>query len=169
MPQPWPSGAYIDRAYAFPAGGVSVDRVPPLPQKRPFPARLRLSPAICAKSDDAVQHRLRRAFWPGAICGRGELMRSSYLVCYDISDGKRLRKVFQTMRGWGDHIQYSVFECQLTASDLARLRAELAQIVHHDEDQVLFVLLGPSQGRGERVITALGRPYTRVDAPCFVV
>ncbi|HLH41919.1 MAG TPA: CRISPR-associated endonuclease Cas2 [Bryobacteraceae bacterium] len=96
-------------------------------------------------------------------------MRSSYLVCYDISDGKRLRKVFQTMRGWGDHIQYSVFECQLTASDLARLRAELAQIVHHDEDQVLFVLLGPSQGRGERVITALGRPYTRVDAPCFVV
>jgi CRISPR-associated protein Cas2 len=96
-------------------------------------------------------------------------MRSSYIVCYDISDDKRLRKVFQTMRGWGDHLQYSVFECQLTSMDLVRLRAELAKIIHHDEDQVLFVLLGPSEGRGERVITALGRPYTRVDAPCIVV
>ena len=42
-------------------------------------------------------------------------MRTSYLVCYDICDDKRLRKVFQTMRGYGDHLQYSVFECQLTA------------------------------------------------------
>ena len=38
-------------------------------------------------------------------------MRQSYLVCYDISDDKRLRKVFKTMRGYGDHLQYSVFEC----------------------------------------------------------
>jgi CRISPR-associated protein Cas2 len=96
-------------------------------------------------------------------------MRSSYLICYDISDDKRLRKVFQTMRGWGDHLQYSVFECQLTSMDLVRLRAELAKIIHHDEDQVLFVLLGPAEGRGDRVITSLGRPYTRVDGPCIVV
>ena len=33
-------------------------------------------------------------------------------------DDKRLRKVFQTMRAYGDHLQYSVFECQLTAMDL---------------------------------------------------
>ncbi len=45
-------------------------------------------------------------------------MRSSYLVTYDISDAKRLRLVFRTTRGYGDHLQYSVFECQLTASDL---------------------------------------------------
>jgi CRISPR-associated protein Cas2 len=96
-------------------------------------------------------------------------MRSSYLVCYDIADDKRLRRVFKTMRGWGDHIQFSVFECPLTAADLVKLRAELASIIHHDQDQVLFVLLGPTEGRGERVITALGKPYTRVDAPCIVV
>ena len=39
-------------------------------------------------------------------------MRTSYLICYDICDDKRLRKVFQTMRGFGDHLQFSVFECQ---------------------------------------------------------
>lgn len=96
-------------------------------------------------------------------------MRTIYLVCYDICDDKRLRKVFQLMRGYGDHLQYSVFECALTATDLARLRAALSAIIHHDEDQVLFVALGPAEGRGDRVITALGKPYTRVDAPCWVV
>ena len=96
-------------------------------------------------------------------------MRSSYLVCYDICDEKRLRRVFKAMRGYGDHLQFSIFECQLTAGDLVRCREELRQIIHHGEDQVLFVNLGPSEGRGERVITALGKPYTQVDAPCIVV
>ncbi|MGD0498364.1 MAG: CRISPR-associated endonuclease Cas2 [Bryobacteraceae bacterium] len=96
-------------------------------------------------------------------------MRTSYLVCYDISDEKRLRKVFQTMRGYGDHLQFSVFECQLTASDLARCRADLAKIINHKEDQVIFVNLGPAEGRGDRVITALGKPYTAIDAPCIIV
>ena len=96
-------------------------------------------------------------------------MRSTYLVCYDISDDKRLRKVFQTMRGFGDHLQYSIFECQLTSSDLARCRGELRGIINHDEDQVLFVDLGPAEGRGDRVITALGKPYTSFDAPCIIV
>jgi len=96
-------------------------------------------------------------------------MRQSYLVCYDISDEKRLRKVFKTMRGFGDHLQYSVFECQFTPSDLIRCRTELSRIIHHSNDQVLFVHLGPSEGRGDRVITALGMPYTAVDALCLIV
>jgi CRISPR-associated protein Cas2 len=96
-------------------------------------------------------------------------MRNSYIVSYDISEPKRLRQVFQTMRAWGDHLQYSVFECQLTRTDLVKLRAELAEIIHHQEDQVLFVDLGPAEGRGDRVITALGQPYVSVDAPCIVV
>ena len=48
-------------------------------------------------------------------------MRTSYLVSYDISDDKRLRQVFKIMRGYGDHLQYSVFECQLTPMDLVKL------------------------------------------------
>jgi CRISPR-associated protein Cas2 len=96
-------------------------------------------------------------------------MRSSYLVCYDICDDKRLRKTFQAVRGYGDHLQYSVFECQLTPSDLVKLRSELSAIIHHTEDQVLFVNLGPAEGRGDRVITALGKPYTALEGPCIVV
>ena len=96
-------------------------------------------------------------------------MRNSYIVSYDIADPKRLRQVFKSMRAWGDHLQLSVFECQLNSTDLVRLRAELADIIHHTEDQVLFVDLGPSEGRGDRVITALGKPYVNVDAPLIIV
>lgn len=96
-------------------------------------------------------------------------MRRSYLVCYDIADDRRLRRVFKIIRGYGDHLQFSVFECQLTAIDLARLRAFLSSEIHHTEDQVLFVDLGPSEGRGDRVITALGKPYSAVDSPVIIV
>ncbi len=96
-------------------------------------------------------------------------MRSSYLICYDIADARRLRQVFKLMRGFGDHLQFSVFECQLTAQDLVRCRTQLARVIHHGDDQVLFVELGPSEGRGDRVISALGKPYTSVDAPCIIV
>ena len=96
-------------------------------------------------------------------------MRSTYLVTYDICDDKRLRKVFKAMRDFGDHLQYSVFECQFTPTDLARCRHVLKDIIHHGQDQVLFIDLGPTEGRGERVITSLGQPYTNIDAPCLVV
>lgn len=96
-------------------------------------------------------------------------MRNSYIISYDISDPKRLRRVFKTLRNWGDHLQFSVFECQLSRMDLVTLRAQLSEIVHHHDDQVLFVDLGPSEGRGDRVITAMGKPYISVDAPCIVV
>jgi CRISPR/Cas system-associated endoribonuclease Cas2 len=69
----------------------------------------------------------------------------------------------------GDHLQYSVFECQLTPTDLARCRAALAAIIHHTEDQVLFVNLGPAEGRRDRVIAALGKPYTALYSPCIIV
>lgn len=96
-------------------------------------------------------------------------MRTSYIVCYDISDDKRLRSVFKKMRGFGDHIQLSVFECQFTPADLVRCKSELKEIIDQREDQVIFVDIGPAEGRGDRVITSLGRPYTRIDSPCIVV
>jgi CRISPR-associated protein Cas2 len=96
-------------------------------------------------------------------------MRNTFLVTYDIRDDKRLKKVFKAMRDFGDHLQYSVFECQFTPIDLARCRFALAEIIHHGEDQVLFIDLGPTEGRGERVISSLGQPYSPLSAPCVVV
>jgi CRISPR-associated protein Cas2 len=96
-------------------------------------------------------------------------VRTIYLVTYDICDDKRLRKVFKTMRNWGDHLQYSVFECQLNPDDLIRLKAMLHEIVNHSVDQVLIINLGPAAGRGERVIEAIGQPYVSLASPCLIV
>ncbi len=95
-------------------------------------------------------------------------MRTTYLVCYDIEDDKRLRRAFKTCRNFGEHLQYSVFECDLNPMEKVQLETALSQVINQDEDQVLFVSLGPAEGRGDRVITAIGLPYTKMDAPCYV-
>jgi CRISPR-associated protein Cas2 len=96
-------------------------------------------------------------------------MRTTYLVCYDIADDKRLRKVFKTCRNYGDHLQYSVFECDVNESELVKLERELKEIIDCVKDQVLFISLGPAESRGAREIRALGQPYVKVDEACYVV
>ena len=96
-------------------------------------------------------------------------MRTTYLVCYDISNDKRLRKVFKTCRNYGDHLQYSVFECDLSEAEMVKLECELGQIINRDEDQVLFVAIGLTESRRERVVRSLGVPYIKIDAPCYVI
>jgi len=96
-------------------------------------------------------------------------MRRNFIVTYDIRDDKRLRKVFKTCKGYGVHLQYSVFECDLTGVEKAKFEAKLLGIINQSEDQVLFVDLGPSALRGERVVTSLGQSYSKFDAPCYVV
>ncbi len=96
-------------------------------------------------------------------------MRHTYVVTYDISNPKRLRKVYKLMLGWGDHLQLSVFQCELNERELIELRAELAQIIRHVEDQVLFIDVGLVQGRGTNAITSLGRAYLDPERIAIVV
>ena len=87
------------------------------------------------------------------------MSRIRYLVSYDISHPKRLRKVARVLEGFGVRLQYSVFECPLDDIRLAKLHAELQPVINHDEDQILFVSLGPSAGDATLVIEAMGLPY----------
>ena len=96
-------------------------------------------------------------------------MQNSFLVTYDIADAKRLRQVFKTMKNWGNHIQYSVFECQLTKVGLLECQSELQDIINNAHDQILFVNLGPSDGRGDRVIQSLGKSYCGIDSSSTVI
>ena len=91
------------------------------------------------------------------------------IVAYDISKRRRRDQASVLLKDYGTRVQYSVFECQFTETDLAQCRHVLSEIINHAEDQVLFVDLGPTEGRGERVITALGIPYVQLDAPCHIV
>lgn len=95
-------------------------------------------------------------------------MRRSYIVTYDIRDPKRLAKVFRKCKGFGVHLQYSVFECDLSNFEKVRFESELNDIIHHHEDQILFIDLGPTLSRQETSITAMGQAYHRFMEPCYV-
>lgn len=86
-------------------------------------------------------------------------MRQRYIVTYDIADPSRLRKVFKLLKGYGEHLQLSVFRCDLTDMTLAKLRAELTEVIHAQNDQVLIIDVGPTDGRGAEVFESLGKAY----------
>lgn len=95
--------------------------------------------------------------------------RQSYVITYDIRDPKRLRRVYETMRGYGDHLQLSVFRCDLTRRELVELRATLTEIIDHLKDQVLFVDLGPADGRADTAFSTLGVSYAPEERQAIVV
>ena len=97
-------------------------------------------------------------------------MRKAYIVSYDIADPKRLRKVFKLLHGFGDHIQLSVFRCELSDADRVRLIARLTELVHHKADQVLVIDLGLADKKdGDRRIKSVGRPYVPKERAPLVI
>jgi CRISPR-associated protein Cas2 len=82
-----------------------------------------------------------------------------FIVSYDIADERRRRHVAELMEGFGRRLQYSVFECMLGEVGLARLKVLLDPLINHDEDQVLFIDIGPLDGRARDAVSALGKPY----------
>ncbi len=60
------------------------------------------------------------------------------LICFDICDGKRLRRVARALEGVGQRVQHSVFECHLDSAELDELQRTLAGIVKADEDHIRY-------------------------------
>ena len=81
-----------------------------------------------------------------------------YIVTYDISQPKRWRQVFRTMKGYGEWLQLSVFQCRLTPRRRIEMTARLEDLIHHSEDQILIMDLGPAD-RVEPRIENLGKGY----------
>lgn len=86
--------------------------------------------------------------------------RIRYLVCYDISHPRRLRRVAKALEGFGVRLQFSVFECPLDKMRFAELKTELNNLINHEEDQILFVSLGLKASYNNVTIEAIGQPYT---------
>ncbi len=91
-------------------------------------------------------------------------MTSRYVVTYDIADPKRLSRVFRIMKGAGQHVQLSVFCCDLSPRQRESLALALTDVIHATEDQVLMIELGPTDGPLAKRITTLGR-RTQIEDP----
>jgi CRISPR-associated protein Cas2 len=81
-----------------------------------------------------------------------------FLVAYDISDEKRWRQIWRIMKGHGEWIQYSVFQCRLSRRRHAELIAKLDETIHHTEDHVIIIDLGRSEQVTLQVIS-LGKEF----------
>ncbi len=84
------------------------------------------------------------------------MSRHRYVVCYDVRDPMRLRRAHDTMLGYGDPLQYSVFLCDLSPAELLLLEDALRRVLRLADDSVLIIDLGPASGAARRRIRALG-------------
>jgi CRISPR-associated protein Cas2 len=63
------------------------------------------------------------------------------LVSYDISEDKRRTKIHNILKSYGQWVQYSVFECQLSDTQYAKLRSRLYKLIKPDTDSIRFYFL----------------------------
>jgi CRISPR-associated protein Cas2 len=89
------------------------------------------------------------------------------VISYDIPDDRRRTKVMKALKDFGQHVQYSVFECDLKRDDYARLRQRLKKLVNPRQDNIRFYVLSQEDLKKRRV---WGVERTEVDVrPWYLV
>lgn len=91
----------------------------------------------------------------------------SFIVSYDITDLKRLRRVARLLEGYGYRLQESVFFCQLSELIKNRLMTTLDELINHNDDQCLLVDLGPHPEVIQSFET-IGKPIVPIPKVIFV-
>lgn len=90
------------------------------------------------------------------------------LITYDIKTdsaggSKRLRNVAKVCLDFGQRVQYSVFECDISPAQWTELRARLVNLIDPATDSLRFYMLGRNWRRRIEHIGA--KPATDFDAP----
>lgn len=73
------------------------------------------------------------------------------VVVYDIPNDKRRTKLSSFLEGYGQRVQFSVFECFLNLDEMRQLFEKLKKIVKPSEDNVRFYWI--SEDAVSRVLT----------------
>lgn len=78
-----------------------------------------------------------------------------YVITYDIPCDRRRKKIADLLEGYGERVQYSVFECVLSKEKYKELRQRLRKRFKKDEDSVRFY---PISGHTLTEIDVWGEP-----------
>ncbi|WP_335323057.1 CRISPR-associated endonuclease Cas2 [Spirochaeta thermophila] len=78
----------------------------------------------------------------------------SYDVGQDEGGQKRLRKMAKLCEGFGQRVQYSVFECLVDPAQWVNLKAHISSIINPEYDSVRFYFLGANW---KRRVESLGK------------
>lgn len=89
-------------------------------------------------------------------------MRSYYMLSYDIAEPARWRKVFRIARDFGDHVQYSVFFCELSEKDKTVMIERLKDVISQEHDRVIVIHLRHEKTIEDSIIT-LGQKCGIID------
>ncbi|MFW6296576.1 MAG: CRISPR-associated endonuclease Cas2 [Halothece sp.] len=74
------------------------------------------------------------------------------VISYDISDDQRRTKIHKILKSYGQWMQYSIFECDLTNAQYAKLRYRLSKLIQPETDSIRFYFLcACCQGKVERI------------------
>ena len=63
------------------------------------------------------------------------------VVSYDIPEDERRTKIHKILKSYGQWMQYSVFECNLTEMQYAKLRSRLNKLIKPEQDSIRFYFL----------------------------
>jgi CRISPR-associated protein Cas2 len=63
------------------------------------------------------------------------------VISYDIPEDKRRTKIHKILKSYGQWMQFSLFECELTDAQYAKLRSSLSKLIKPDEDSIRFYSL----------------------------
>ena len=96
-------------------------------------------------------------------------MRRCFLVCYDICDPKRLRRIHKLMKGFGESWQYSIFFCVLKEVDRVRMQMMIEEEINQHEDRVMLLELGSDEQSARRRVTVLGESLPELETGMVVI
>jgi CRISPR-associated protein Cas2 len=79
------------------------------------------------------------------------------IIAYDIPSDRRRTRAANVLMNYGERIQYSVFECNVSESRFDELREKLASLLNPRRDRLhIFPLCGACFSRAE----SIGPSYT---------
>ena len=88
------------------------------------------------------------------------------IVCYDIPNNKRREKLRKTLLMFGNPVQFSVFECDLTGRQIEKMSRIIRAIMSKDEDNVRYYQLCGSCVENAEIFG--GKPLAKTK-PVYVV
>lgn len=91
-----------------------------------------------------------------------------YIISYDIRDQKRWKKIYKTLKGFGEWLQLSVFQCRLGKMSALRLEATLREIMNQNEDHVLIIDIGTAENINPKV-HSIGKLFEPIQRRSMII
>jgi len=95
--------------------------------------------------------------------------RLRYVVCYDIPDDRRRTRLAKHLEGFGDRMQYSVFETLLDRARFAEMISGVEDIICCEKDSVIVIPLCAACHQKRLRLGAAARESDYGDEIVFIV